>query len=448
MLDKREVARPFSDKKVAFYTLGCKLNFAETSYLGGALMELGMQSVEEGEQADYCIVNTCSVTELADKKSRQAIRRLHRQHPGAHIIVTGCYAQLQPEEIADIEGVDLVLGAREKGELVRYVTQMEEEGSYGHTGILHTPIGEVDRFAHAISSEGRTRHFLKVQDGCDYHCSYCTIPMARGKSRNGRIEELVAEAQGVANAGGREIVLTGVNVGDFGKSTGDTFLELIEALDRDVHGIDRFRISSIEPNLITDEVIRFVAGSHHFAPHFHIPLQSGSDAVLALMRRRYRREVFRERVELIKSLLPDAFIGVDVIVGMRGEQEEDFQDSYDFIASLPVSKLHVFTYSERPGTDALAIEHEVSPEHKHERSQKLLKLSEEKHRAFYQTQVGQTRRLLLEHAEMGDWLYGFTENYVRVRVPYQADLQGEVVSVRLSAIAEDEPEVMEGEIVG
>lgn len=436
----------FKDKKVAFYTLGCKLNFAETSYLGQALLDQGMQTAVEGEQADYCLVNTCSVTELADKKSRQVIRRLHREHPQAKIIVTGCYAQLKPETVAQIEGVDLVLGAREKGELLKYLLQLEATSDYGHAHILHTPIGEVDNFAYAVSSEGRTRHFLKVQDGCDYHCSYCTIPKARGRSRNGAIREIVAQAEQVVAEGGKEIVLTGVNVGDFGRSTGETFLQLIQALDK-VEGAERFRISSIEPNLITDEVIRFVAESQRFAPHFHIPLQSGSNQVLRLMRRRYKREVFAEKVLLIKELLPDAFIGVDVIVGTRGEEPEFFEESYDFLSGLPVSKLHVFSYSERPGTDALKIPHTVSPQEKQERSQRLHQLSEEKHRAFNTSQIGSERLLLLEHAEEGEWLYGFTENYVRVRVPYQADLQGEVVPVRLLRLLEEEPEVLEGELL-
>ena len=281
----------FQDKKVAFVTLGCKLNFAETSHLGRVMLERGMRAVASGEEADYCLVNTCSVTELADKKSRQMIRKISREHPRAKIIVTGCYAQLQPEVVAEIEGVDLVLGANEKGELIQYLEQMEGLKNQDHTHILHTPVEDIYQFSHSVSSEGRTRHFLKVQDGCDYHCSYCTIPKARGRSRNGKISELVAEAEKVAEVGGREIVLTGVNVGDFGKSTGETFMELIQALDK-VEGIDRFRISSIEPNLITDEIIEFVAQSQRFAPHFHIPLQSGSNDVLGLMRRRYRREVF------------------------------------------------------------------------------------------------------------------------------------------------------------
>lgn len=437
----------FQDKKVAFLTLGCKLNFAETSYLGRALLERGMRAVMEGEQADFCLVNTCSVTELADKKSRQMIRKLHREHPDAKIIVTGCYAQLQPEEIADIEGVDLVLGANEKGDLIKYLEQLESRIHSGEgTQVLHTPIEDIHLFSHSVSSEGRTRHFLKVQDGCDYHCSYCTIPKARGRSRNGWIADLVSEAEGVATEGGKEIVLTGVNVGDFGKSTGESFIELIRALD-EVEGIERFRISSIEPNLITDEIIDFVAHSKRFAPHFHIPLQSGSDDVLGLMRRRYKREVFAHKVEFIKEVMPHAFIGVDVIVGTRGEQSEYFEDSYHFIESLPISKLHVFSYSERPGTDALEIKYVVTPQEKHRRSQRLLELSERKHQDFNISQIGSERKLLIEHGSDEKYLYGFTENYVRARVPFKEGLEGEIQLVKLCGVSEDEPEVVEGKLI-
>lgn len=434
----------FEEKKVAFFTLGCKLNFAETSYLGNALLERGMRVAQEGEQADLCLVNTCSVTELADKKSRQLIRRLHREHPNARIVVTGCYAQLKPEEVAGLEGVDLVLGAKEKGQLIDYLDRIQTAD--GRAVVLNSAIEDATAFAPSVSSEGRTRHFLKVQDGCDYRCSYCTIPKARGRSRNGRIEEMVAMAQQVVQEGGKEIVLTGVNVGDFGKSTGEIFIDLIRALDK-VEGIDRFRISSIEPNLITDEVIAFVAESERFAPHFHIPLQSGSDKVLGLMRRRYRREVFAEKVRRIKSLMPHAYIGVDVIVGARGETADDFEDSYAFIEGLPVTKLHVFSYSERPGTDALKIEHTVSPQDKHRRSQRLIALSDTKLKDFNLSQIGTEHLVLVEHSESTDWLYGYTENYVRVRFAYTPDVMGEVVKVRLCALAEDEPEVVVGELI-
>lgn len=436
----------FEGKKVAYCTLGCKLNFTETSHIGRALSERGMQTAEEGERADYCLVNTCSVTELADKKSRQMIRRLHREHPGAKIIVTGCYAQLQPEEIAKIEGVDLVIGAKDKGRLIEFLLLDLYAQTTDHGHIIHSKIEDVESFAHSVSSEGRTRHFLKVQDGCDYHCSYCTIPKARGKSRNGRIEDLVSEAEEVVRQGGKEIVLTGVNVGDFGRSTGDKFIDLVLALDK-VEGIDRFRISSIEPNLITDEIIKIVARSNRFAPHFHIPLQSGSDDVLKLMRRRYNRDLFRHKIELIKSILPDAFIGVDVIVGMRGERPEYFEDAYQFIESLPISKLHVFSYSERPGTDALDIDYIVNPQEKQIRSQRLISLSEEKHELFNGSQFGTIRKALIEHTQGGEWLYGFTENYIRVRVPHSERLQGEVVKVRVGELLPDEPEVCSAELI-
>lgn len=440
------IEKEFKGKKVTYCTLGCKLNFTETSHIGRALTERGMTTAVEGERADYCIVNTCSVTELADKKSRQLIRRLHREHPSAKIIVTGCYAQLQPEEIAKIEGVDLVIGAKDKGRLIEYLLSDLGTNHPEHGHIIHSKIEDVESFSHSVSSEGRTRHFLKVQDGCDYHCSYCTIPKARGKSRNGRIEDLVSEANEVVRQGGREIVLTGVNVGDFGRSTGDKFVDLVQALDK-VEGIDRFRISSIEPNLITDEIIKIVANSRRFAPHFHIPLQSGSDDVLRLMRRRYNRDVFRHKVELIKSILPDAFIGVDVIVGMRGETSEYFEDAYRFIQNLPISKLHVFSYSERPGTDALAIDYVVDSQEKQARSQRLIALSEAKHLAFNRSQVGTIRHALLEHANGGEWLYGFTENYIRVRVPYSEALQGGVVAVRVGECLEEDPEVCRAELI-
>ena len=433
-------------KKVLFHTLGCKLNFAETSHLGRLLTrDLGMKPAEEGEKADFCLVNTCSVTEMADKKSRQLIHRLHREHPGARIIVTGCYAQLKPGEISDIEGVDLVLGAAEKGDLVKYLLMIEKGELPADQHVLTTPIGEADAFVPSVSAEGRTRHFLKVQDGCDYRCSYCTIPKARGKSRNGTIADLVRQAEGVAEEGGREIVLTGVNVGDFGKSTGDTFLDLIRSLDK-VEGIERYRISSIEPNLLTPEIIEFVAGSKRFAPHFHIPLQSGSNEVLGLMRRRYRREVFAKKVRLIKAAMPDAFIGVDVIVGSRGETEAHFEDSRTFIEELPVTKLHVFPYSERPGTDALNIPLSVSKAEKHRRTQALIEISDRKHHDFVLSQVGTTRNVLWEHALKDGRMYGFTENYVRVRHEAVEALTGSVVPTLLTGLSEEE-DVIEGKLL-
>lgn len=431
----------YTGRRVALCTLGCKLNFAETSFLGQALLERGMILAEEGESADLVLVNTCSVTSVADRKSRQLIRRAHRDHPDAVIVVTGCSAQLQPQRYAKLPGVDLVLGAKEKGALLHYLDHLSAIDT-----VEVSPYEEATTFVPSVSSEGRTRHFLKVQDGCDYCCSYCTIPFARGHSRSGEVSDLVRRAEQVAAHGGREIVLTGVNVGDFGRDTGSSFLRLLEALDS-VEGIDRFRISSIEPNLITDEIIDFVRGSKRFAPHFHIPLQSGSDKVLRLMRRRYRREVFAHKVELIHELMPDAYIGVDVIVGMRGEEEADFEESAAFIAGLPVSKLHVFPYSERKGTAALRITPVVSPEEKHRRAHRLITISDHKLSHFTRSQVGSERRLLVEEPEEQEWLHGYTENYLRVRIPYQPGLVGEVVKVRADHVVPGHPDLVEGILI-
>ena len=380
----------FQNKKAVYYTLGCKLNFAETSTIGKMLKEAGVRTVRPGEKADICIVNTCSVTEVADKKCRQAIHRLVKKHPGAFVVVMGCYAQLKPEQVADIEGVDLVLGAEQKGDLMKYVGNLEK---HAHGEAITTAVKDIRTFVPSCSRGDRTRYFLKVQDGCDYFCSYCTIPFARGRSRNGKIADLVEQARGVAEEGGKEIVLTGVNIGDFGKSTGETFFELVQALD-EVEGIERYRISSIEPNLLTDEIIAFVAQSKRFMPHFHVPLQSGCDEVLKLMRRRYDTGLFASKVHTIKSYMPDAFIGVDVIVGTRGETPEYFEKAYGFIQGLDVTQLHVFSYSERPGTQALKIDYTVSPEDKHARSQRLLALSDEKTRAFYANGAKMLRRFL------------------------------------------------------
>jgi threonylcarbamoyladenosine tRNA methylthiotransferase MtaB len=417
----------FENKKAAYYTLGCKLNFAETSTIGKRLAEQGIRKVLPGETADICVVNTCSVTELADKKCRQAIRKISKQHPGSFVVVVGCYAQLKPEEVSRIEGVDLVLGANEKMDILEYL----------HGGIAVTPIKDVRTFIPSCSKDDRTRHFLKVQDGCDYYCSYCTIPFARGRSRNGQIADLVKLAEEAGNEGGKEIVLTGVNIGDFGKSTGETFFDLVKALDR-VESIDRFRISSIEPNLLTDEILEFVAQSQRFAPHFHIPLQSGSDEVLKLMRRKYDTKLFASKIHTIKSLLPDAFIGVDVIVGVRGERDEYFEAARNFIDSLPISQLHVFTYSERPGTMALNIDYVVNPKTKQERSKQLLEISAQKTKAFYQSQIGTTHQVLFEHTKRGDKMHGFTENYVKVEADYQIAWINKLIPVTLSGFNEDE----------
>ncbi|EJW89966.1 RNA modification enzyme, MiaB family [gut metagenome] len=402
----------------AFATLGCKLNFAETSSLRDALARQGVREAAKGERADICIVNTCSVTDVADHKCRQAIHRITREHPGAFVVVMGCYAQLQPEKIAQEEGVDLVLGMEQKGEVIRYIQERMaqklamEEGEACHEAIA-VPTREIHTFVPSCSRGNRTRYFLKVQDGCNYYCTYCTIPIARGRSRNGSIASLVEQAEAVAAEGGKEIVITGVNIGDFGRSTGETFYDLIQALDR-VEGIERYRISSIEPNLLTDEIIDFCARSRAFMPHFHIPLQSGSDAVLRLMHRHYDTALFAQKIAKIKSVMPDAFIGVDVIVGTRGETDEYFEEAYRFIQSLDISQLHVFSYSERPGTKALDIPYVVQPQTKHERSQRLLALSEEKRKAFYRQFIGKERSVLWEHSKEGTPLQGFTDNYIRV----------------------------------
>ncbi|MBQ8673216.1 MAG: tRNA (N(6)-L-threonylcarbamoyladenosine(37)-C(2))-methylthiotransferase MtaB [Bacteroides sp.] len=423
----------FQDKTAVYYTLGCKLNFSETSTIGRMLREAGVRTARKGERADICVVNTCSVTEVADKKCRQAIHRLVKQHPGAFVVVTGCYAQLKPDTVAAIDGVDVVLGAEQKKDLLLYLGDLQKR-EHGET--FTTPLKDIRSFAPSCSRGDRTRFFLKVQDGCDYFCSYCTIPFARGRSRNGTIASLVEQARAAAAEGGKEIVLTGVNIGDFGKSTGETFYDLVQALD-EVEGIERYRISSIEPNLLTEEIIAFVARSKRFMPHFHIPLQAGCDEVLKLMRRRYDTALFAAKVKRIKELMPDAFIGVDVIVGTRGETEEYFRQAYDFIRGLDVTQLHVFSYSERPGTQALKIAHVVSPEEKHRRSQLLLELSDEKTRAFYARHIGKEMPVLMERSKPGTPMHGFTPNYIRVEMPHDDALDNRVVTVKLGAFNEE-----------
>ncbi|MGL5226866.1 MAG: tRNA (N(6)-L-threonylcarbamoyladenosine(37)-C(2))-methylthiotransferase MtaB [Bacteroidales bacterium] len=417
----------FENKKAAYFTLGCKLNFAETSTIGKQLLEHGIHKVRENEIADICVINTCSVTELADKKCRQTIRKISKDHPGAFIVVTGCYAQLKPEEIAQIPGVDLVLGSNQKLDILEYIDSFEKKDK---GTIQTTKTKDISKFVPSCSQGDRTRFFLKVQDGCDYYCSYCTIPFARGRSRNGSVEALVKQAQEVAAQGGKEIVLTGVNIGDFGKSTGETFFDLVKALDQ-VEGIERYRISSIEPNLLTDEIIEYVSTSKRFAPHFHIPLQSGSDEVLKIMRRKYDTALFAHKVAKIKEIMPHAFIGVDVIVGTRGETPELFEEAYNFIRNLDISQLHVFSYSERPGTQALKIDHTVSPKEKQERSKRLLDLSDEKLRIFYDLFIGTNHTVLFEHAKEGEPVYGFTENYIKVEMPYNAELCNNISQVML-----------------
>lgn len=411
----------FEDKKAAYYTLGCKLNFAETSTIGRALLAQGIRSVRPQEEADICVINTCSVTELADKKCRTMIRKAAREHPGAFVIVTGCYAQLSPEEVADIEGVDLVIGAEKKLDLAEYLDLSSSKPS--SASIIHSRTKDIRSFRLSSSSDERTRHFLKVQDGCDYHCTYCTIPKARGRSRSGSVGEIVAEAERIASVGGREIVLTGVNIGDFGRGRGEDFFDLIRALD-EVEGIERFRIGSIEPNLLSEKIIEYCARSRRIAPHFHIPLQSGSDEVLRLMKRRYDTELFRSRVSLIQELLPQAFIGIDVIVGTRGERAEYFEDCYRFLESIPFSQLHVFSYSEREGTAALSIDHVVSPQDKHRRSQRLMQLSEERLKAFYRSNLGRELTVIWEHGNYNGLMMGHSENYIRVAQPYDEEAIG------------------------
>lgn len=439
------------NKKAAYTTLGCKLNYAETSSLRDRLGEHGVRDAEDDENADICIVNTCSVTGEAEAKCRHAISRMHRRHPHAVIVVMGCYAQLSGAHLAEIEGVALVVGMEKKGHVVEMLADVLEKKENCAAIVEYTsecadntsevpentsevienssenaentsascegealkkPNG-VFPFVPSCSRGERTRYFLKVQDGCNYFCTYCTIPFARGRSRNGSIASLVEQAERVAEEGGKEIVITGVNIGDFGRTTGETFLDLVRALDM-VEGIERYRISSIEPNLLTDEIIDYCAGSRAFMPHFHIPLQSGSDDVLRLMHRHYDTALFRRKIERIKTVMPDAFIGVDVIVGTRGETEDFFRAGEDFIRSLDISQLHVFSYSERPGTKALEIPHIVTPQQKHERSQRLIALSEEKRRAHYARFIGTERPVLWEQARDGKPLQGWTDNYIRV----------------------------------
>lgn len=422
----------FQDKTAVYYTLGCKLNFAETSTLSQLLAQHGVRKARSGEQAHLCIINTCSVTELADKKCRQAIRRIARKHPGAFMVVTGCYAQLKPEDIVAMPEVDLVLGAEQKLDLLNYLPTLEKCGE-GRMEV--TPHKDIRRFSPSCSRGDRTRYFLKVQDGCDYYCTYCTIPLARGRSRSGTVAQMVEQAREVAAAGGKEIVITGVNIGDFGKRTDENFYDLIRALD-EVEGIERYRISSIEPDLLTDEMIDFVAQSRRFCRHFHIPLQSGSDTVLQLMRRHYDTALFAHKVHKIKEVMPDAFIGVDLIAGMRGETEACFEESYQFISSLDVSQLHVFTYSERPNTRALGIEPVVDVHERHERCNRLIELSDVKLHEFYNKYSGTVRKVLFEQPPKGAPMHGFTDNYIRVEMPYNRDMINRVVSVRLGEMNE------------
>ncbi len=426
----------FGTLKAMFHTFGCKLNFAETSTVARAFADEGIVRAGEGETPDIIVVNTCSVTELADKKCRQTIRSFHRRYPQADILVTGCYAQLKPAEVAEIEGVAIVAGNDRKGELTAFLRKWIAE----HTPQNHiTPAKDIRTFTPSCSRGDRTRYFLKVQDGCDYWCTYCTIPAARGRSRSGSVASMVEQARKTAEEGGKEIVITGVNIGYFGKrsvpETGrkENFLDLIRQLDR-VDGIERYRISSIEPNLLTDEIIEFCAGSRAFMPHFHIPLQCGSDAVLQLMHRHYDTALFREKIARIKELMPHAFIGVDLIVGARGETDNEFLRSAEFVESLPISRLHIFPYSERPGTKALEISHTVSQEEKHRRVNTMLKISERKMHDFASSFLGTSRPVLLEHSREGEPMGGFTDNYLRVEINAPQHLDNHIVNARLLSI--------------
>ncbi len=408
----------FQGKTAAYYTLGCKLNFSETSTFGQMLQDMGVRTANEGEPADICLINTCSVTEVADHKCRQIIHRMVRENPGAFVVVTGCYAQLESEKVSAIDGVDLVLGSNEKAHLIQYLNDawMDSRGSDALHRHFSVKTKDITTFAPSCSRGNRTRYFLKVQDGCDYFCTYCTIPFARGFSRNPSIASLVRQAEQAAADGGREIVLTGVNIGEFRGDGDERFIHLVKALDG-VEGIQRFRISSIEPNLLTDELIDYCARSRAFMPHFHIPLQSGSDEVLKLMQRKYDTALFAHKVRRIKELLPEAFIGVDVMVGSRGETPKHFEACYEFLENLDITQLHVFPYSERPGTAALRIPYVVDDTEKRRRSKRLIELSDHKLEAFYARHIGQEAEVLFEKSARGKAMHGFTRNYIRVELP-------------------------------
>lgn len=440
----------FQGKKAAYYTLGCKLNFSETSTFGKTLADMGVITAAKGEQADICLINTCSVTEVADHKCRQAIHRMVRQNPGAFVVVTGCYAQLEGETVSQIPGVDLVLGSNEKANLIQYLSDAWSQPREGHLHQHHTvKTKDIKTFQPSCSRGNRTRYFLKVQDGCNYFCTYCTIPFARGQSRNPTIASLVEQAQQAAAEGGKEIVLTGVNIGDFGRTTHEQFIDLVKALDQ-VEGIERFRISSLEPDLMSDELIDYCAHSRAFMPHFHVPLQSGSDEVLKLMRRRYDTQLFAHKIHLIKEKMPHAFIGVDVMVGCRGELPECFEACYEFLKGLPVTQLHVFPYSERPGTAALRIPYVVDDKEKKRRAHQLLVLSDEKTQAFYAEQIGQEADVLFEKAARGKAMHGFTENYVRVELPAsqaREEYDNQIIRVKLGDFNHDKT-ALKAEIIG
>ena len=439
----------FQGKTAKYFTLGCKLNFSETSTFGQMLQEMGVRTADKAEKADLCLINTCSVTEVADSKCRQAIRKMVKENPDSFVIVTGCYAQLEAETVAKIEGVDLVLGSNEKANLIDYLSnawsnQLRKGDitaeKHSHCGEFHAvKTKDIKTFQHSCSKGNRTRYFLKVQDGCNYYCTYCTIPFARGNSRNPSIESLVAQAKKAAAEGGKEIVITGVNIGDFGQTTGEKFIDLVKALDA-IEEIKRYRISSLEPDLIDQELIEYCAKSRAFMPHFHIPLQSGSDSVLKLMHRHYDTKLFIDKIQLIKKLMPEAFLGIDVMVGTRGETPEYFEETYRLLDSLPVTQLHVFPYSERPGTAALKIPYVVDAKDKKIRSQRLLDMSEEKTQVFYASHIGEVKEVLFEKAPRGKAMHGFTDNYIRVELPAalsKEEYDNEIMMVRLKDFNHD-----------
>jgi threonylcarbamoyladenosine tRNA methylthiotransferase MtaB len=420
----------YKGKKAAFYTLGCKLNFSETSTIAGSFKEVGFERVDFEEKADVYVINTCSVTNQGDKESRNIIRRAVRNNPDAMVIVVGCYSQLKPEEVGHIEGVDMVLGTQEKFHIPAYLDDLKKKEV---TEIKTTRLADIKSYHKAFSWGDRTRSFLKIQDGCDYYCSFCTIPYARGKSRNDNIQNTAAEAKKAVDKGFREVILTGVNIGDFGKSTSENFLDLLKALEN-VEGLKRLRLGSIEPNLLKDEIIQLVAGSKVIMPHFHIPLQSGSDEVLSLMKRKYSTDLFAKRVNRIREIVPHAFIGVDVIAGTNGETEELFQESYDFINGLEISQLHSFTYSERSGTQALKIPWKVEIEDRKRRTQMYINLSEKKLRAFYEKHLGTQQTVLFEEQIKKDKILGFTENYIKVETSHDEDLVNQMKKVTLKSV--------------
>lgn len=429
-------------KKVALYTLGCKLNFSESSSIARMFQEEGFARVDFNDTPDVFVINTCSVTENADKKCKQLVKKAKKVNPAAFIAIIGCYAQLKPEEIAQIKGVNMVLGAAEKFKIVDYFNQQEKEEV---AKVYASKIKAANEFVPSYSHGDRTRSFLKIQDGCDYFCTFCTIPLARGKSRNQSISETINVANEIASTNVKEVVLTGVNIGDFGQGKGsEDFFQLIQQLDK-IEGIERFRISSIEPNLLSNEIIDFVSQSAKFMPHFHIPLQSGSNKILKMMRRKYLKELYAERVAHIKEKMPHACIGVDVIVGFPGETDEDFMETYRFLNELPVSYLHVFTYSERPNTTAIKLENPVSKEKRSERSKMLHILSDKKKRFFYEQFLDEKAKVLLEAEQHEGFLNGFTENYIKVKVPFEEGLENTIQEISIKTI--DSENVAEGELV-